>query len=57
LSAIIKNKPLDEALVWGTLNSASVIGYVGPQKGLLQENEMEVWKERFVSSGAKVEEF
>jgi sugar/nucleoside kinase (ribokinase family) len=57
LSAIIKNKPLDVALVWGTLNSASVIGYVGPQKGLLQENEMEVWKERFVSSGAKVEEF
>ena len=57
LSAIIKNKPLDEALIWGTLNSASVIGYVGPQKGLLKESDIEVWKERYVSSGVKVEEF
>jgi ribokinase len=57
LSAIIKNKPLDEALVWGTLNSASVIGYVGPQRGLLEESEIEIWKERYVSSEAKVEEF
>jgi len=57
LSAIIKNKPLDEALVWGTLNSASVIGYVGPQKGLLKESDIEVWKERYISSGVRVEEF
>jgi sugar/nucleoside kinase (ribokinase family) len=56
LSAIIKNKPLDEALVWGTLNSASVIGYVGPQKGLLKESDIDLWKERYVSSGVKVEE-
>ena len=57
LSAIIKKKSLDEALVWGTLNSASVIGYVGPQKGLLKQSDMDVWKERYVSSGVKVEEF
>ena len=57
LSAIIKGKGLDEALIWGTINSASVIGYVGPQKGLLKEGDIEVWKERYVSSGVKVEEF
>jgi sugar/nucleoside kinase (ribokinase family) len=57
LSAIIKGKSLDEALVWGTLNSASVIGFVGPQKGLLKESDIENWKERYISSGVKVEEF
>ena len=57
LSAIIKGKPLDEALIWGTLNSASVIGYVGPQKGLLKLEQIEEWKERFISSKVEVGEF
>jgi sugar/nucleoside kinase (ribokinase family) len=56
LAAIIKGKPLDEALIWGTVNSASVIGYVGPQKGLIREAEMQEWMERYRSSGVKVEE-
>jgi sugar/nucleoside kinase (ribokinase family) len=55
LSAIIHGKGLDEALVWGTCNSASVIGYTGSQKGLLKENEMTTWMERARSSGVKVE--
>ena len=55
LAAIIKGRPLDEALIWGTVNSASVIGYVGPQKGLLREAEMQEWMERYRSSGVKVE--
>jgi sugar/nucleoside kinase (ribokinase family) len=55
LSALIHGKNLDEALVWGTCNSASVIGYTGSQKGLLKENEMPVWLERAKSSGVKVE--
>ena len=55
LSALIHGKPLDEALVWGTCNSASVIGYTGSQKGLLKDSEMPVWLERVKSSGGKVE--
>jgi len=57
LSAIIKGKTLEEALLWGTVNSASVIGYIGPQRGLLKEEEMPEWLERAKSSGVKVEEF
>ena len=56
LSALIKGKPIEEALVWGTVNSASVIGYVGAQKGLLREEDIDTWVERFKSSGVKVEE-
>ncbi|MBU2036131.1 MAG: carbohydrate kinase family protein [Patescibacteria group bacterium] len=57
LAAIIKGKPLEEALLWGTSNSASVIGYTGPQRGLIKENEMDVWLERARSSEVKVGEF
>ena len=56
LSAVIKGKTMEEALVWGTVNSASVIGYVGAQKGLLKEEDMDTWVERAKSSGVKVEE-
>ncbi|MBI2103643.1 carbohydrate kinase family protein [Candidatus Woesebacteria bacterium] len=56
LSALIKGKSLEEALLWGTLNSASVIGYTGPQKGLLREEEMPTWVERAKSSGVEVKE-
>lgn len=57
LSAIIKGKSFEEALLWGTVNAASVIGYTGSQKGLLREPDMEIWLERAKSSGVKVEEF
>ncbi|MFI5241154.1 MAG: carbohydrate kinase family protein [Microgenomates group bacterium] len=57
LSALIKGKTLDEALLWGTVNSASVIGYTGSQRGLLKEDEIQVWLERAKSSGVKVEQF
>ena len=56
LSAVIKRKTMEEALIWGTVNSASVIGYIGAQKGLLKEEDIETWVERFKSSGVKVEE-
>ena len=56
LSAIIKGKSIEEALIWGTVNSASVIGYVGAQRGLLREEDIDTWVERFKSSGVKVEE-
>ena len=57
LAAIIKGKSLEEALLWGTVNSASVIGYVGPQKGLVKESDMPEWLERGKSSGGKGEGF
>ncbi|MGA3291586.1 MAG: PfkB family carbohydrate kinase [Candidatus Microgenomates bacterium] len=57
LSALIHGKSLDEALLWGTCNSASVIGYTGSQKGLLKENEMDAWLTRCKSSGVNVVQF
>lgn len=57
LSALIKGKTLEEALLWGTINSASVIGYVGSQKGLLHDSEIAVWMDRAKSSGVEVKEF
>lgn len=56
LSAVIKGKDFSEALLWGTLNSASVIGYVGSQKGLLKERDMPEWIERARSSGVEVKQ-
>jgi sugar/nucleoside kinase (ribokinase family) len=50
ISALIKGKSLEEALLWGTVNSASVIGYIGSQKGLLKEQEIPEWLERSKSS-------
>lgn len=57
LSALIHGKPLEEALIWGTANSASVIGYTGPQKGLLKITEMDEWLARCKSSGVNVVQF
>ncbi|OGM08045.1 hypothetical protein A2W13_02910 [Candidatus Woesebacteria bacterium RBG_16_36_11] len=57
LAALIKGKGFDEALVWGTVNSASVIGYTGSQRGLLRESEISEWLERAKSSGLGVVEF
>lgn len=54
LAALIKGKSFKEALLWGTVNSASVIGYVGSQRGLLRESEMPEWLERAKSSGVEV---
>lgn len=56
LSAIVKGKTIEDALIWGTVNSASVIGYTGAQKGLLKENDIDIWVARFKSSGVLIEE-
>jgi len=57
ISALVKGKSFEEALIWGTVNSASVIGYVGSQRGLLKENELSIWLEKAKSCGVKVERF
>src|SRR3990167_4456370 len=56
IAALIKGKSFEEALLWGTVNSASVIGYVGSQRGLLKEQDMPNWLERAKSSEVKVVE-
>ncbi|MGD8744026.1 MAG: carbohydrate kinase family protein, partial [Candidatus Woesebacteria bacterium] len=57
ISALIKGKDFREALLWGTVNSASVIGYAGAQRGLLREDEIGEWLERAKSCKVEVEEF
>lgn len=56
LSALIKGKDLSEAMLWGTINSASVTGYFGPEAGLLRDDQLPEWFERAESSGLKVED-
>lgn len=57
LNALIKGKGLEEAMLWGTINAASVIGYVGPEDGLLREDEMPEWFARAESVKLRAEEF
>lgn len=57
LSALIQGRGMDEALLWGTVNSASVIGHIGPQAGLLRKEQLPEWIERAKSSGVEVKEF
>lgn len=57
LAALIKGCPLEEALLWGTVNSASVIGHIGSQAGLLKENELPEWIDRARSCKLEIKEF
>lgn len=57
ISALVKGKSFEEALLWGTVNAASVIGYTGSQKGLLKASEMPIWLERAKSCNVEVGEF
>lgn len=41
VSALALGKPLDEALLWGPINSMSVVQEVGAQKGLLSRGALE----------------
>jgi sugar/nucleoside kinase (ribokinase family) len=47
LVALSEGLPLAEAMRWGTVNSASVLGFVGPQKGLLTRTQMDEWLAKF----------
>ena len=46
LGAFMKGHAIPEALKWGACNSASVLGYIGPQAGLLTAEKMTEWLER-----------
>lgn len=43
LGATLSGKGLEEALRWGVSNGASVLGYIGPQEGLLTFDKMQEW--------------
>ena len=43
MGAMLTGKPVEECLKWGACNSASVLGYVGPQAGLLTIEKMGEW--------------
>ena len=40
LAGLIQTDDVQKGLIWGTLNSASVVSKVGPQPGLLTKKEM-----------------
>ncbi|MBI2008101.1 carbohydrate kinase family protein [Candidatus Amesbacteria bacterium] len=46
LAAVMHGKSYEESLRWGTVNSASVLGFIGPQAGLLNMQQMEEWLEK-----------
>lgn len=41
LAAIVHGHSLKEALLWGTLNAASLVSHVGTQTGLLKKSQMD----------------
>ena len=43
LAAYIAGKSLEECLKWGTVNSASVLGFTGSTAGLLHLNQIQQW--------------
>ncbi len=53
LSAIAKGKSVMEAMRWGTANSASVVGKIGPQAGLLTQIEMDAMLKKYPYEEAK----
>ena len=57
ISALISGESLETALVWATVNSASVIGFIGPEDGLIKKEDLPVWLERAKSSDLLPQKF
>lgn len=57
IAAYLDGRELPEAMLWGTLNAASVIGYIGPEDGLLKKEKMEEWIKLAEGMSLKAEEF
>ena len=53
MGGVLSGKSYEEALRWGTVNSASKLGYIGPQTGLLNKETMPEWLEKSNSVVAK----
>lgn len=54
MAAYMAGKDLVESLRWGAVNSASVLGFPGPQVGLLDKEKMNTWLEKNASVVAKL---
>src|SRR3989344_263089 len=54
LAAVVSGHDIETALKWGTANSASVIGKVGAQQGLLAAGEIDGWMKKL--EGIRVKE-
>lgn len=54
LSALLQKKDLPEAMQWGSANSASVIGHIGAQVGLLNTKQIISYSRRFPSIKPKL---
>ncbi len=54
LAALADGQTTAEAMRWGTANSASVLGFTGPQKGLLTKKEMMKFLTRFPQQPEKI---
>ncbi len=54
VAALHHGKTVAEAMRWGTANSASVLGYVGPQEGLLTKSKMQKMLKRFPNKPEKI---
>ncbi|MDO8488286.1 MAG: carbohydrate kinase family protein [bacterium] len=53
LAAYIQGQPIDQCLKWGTVNSASVLGFIGPQAGLLHPQQIEEWLKKAANVAVK----
>lgn len=53
VAALHSGKTIPEAMRWGTANSASVLGFIGPQAGLLTARQMLQWLKKFRSIAAQ----
>lgn len=53
VSALMAKKDIPTALRWGTMNSASVIQFIGPEEGLLTRKQMKTWLDKYKSIKAK----
>lgn len=40
ISALILEQSLEEAMIWGTINSANVLKHIGPQNGQMKKEEL-----------------
>ncbi|MBI2267852.1 MAG: carbohydrate kinase family protein [Candidatus Blackburnbacteria bacterium] len=47
LAALVKERDLPEAMIWGTMNAASVVQYAGAHEGLLTPVGMEEFLEKY----------
>lgn len=50
LAALIEGKDLPDAMVWGTMNSTSVVQYIGAREGLLTQEGMKKFIEKYGGS-------